>query len=225
MAERTRTTTTYALLALLAIRPWTGYELTRQLRRSLHYAWPRSEANLYKEQKQLVGLGWATVAKETIGKRTRNRYQITSAGRRALRAWMHTEPDVPHLEVEGVVRMFFADQGSVEDLVQSIQTTGERAGDAVLELCEFVKDYFVTGGPFPERLHAVALAADLVTELLGRIESYARDTVAEVVRWDSTKDRGLTKDARKHFDAILARGERIAAARGERAGATRKDLL
>lgn len=213
MAGPTPSTTTYALLSLLALRPWTGYELTRQLRRSLHYAWSRSEANLYNEQKQLVRLGWATVTKEKRGKRTRNRYEITPAGRRALRAWMRTNPDTPHLEVEGIVRMFFADQGDVDDLVRAIRTTGDRAGDAVLELCEIVEDYFRTGGPFPQRLHAVALAADLVTDLLNRIESFAREAAREAEQWDTTKDLGMTKQARKRFEAILARGERITAAR------------
>lgn len=213
MAGPTPSTTTYALLALLAIRPWTGYELTRQLRRSLHYAWPRSEANLYSEQKQLVRLGWARVTKEAVGKRTRNRYEITAAGRRALGVWMRTEPDVPHLEVEGIVRMFFADQGSVDDLVNSIRATGEHAADAVLELCEIVKEYFVTGGPFPHRLHAVALAADLLTDLLDRIEAYAHGAAEEVARWDTTQDLGLTMDTRKRFEAILARGERISSHR------------
>jgi DNA-binding PadR family transcriptional regulator len=215
MPEPRPSTTTYALLALLAIRPWTGYELTGQLRRSLHYAWPRSEANLYSEQKQLVRLGWATVTKEPVGRRTRNRYAITSAGRRALRAWMRTEPGVPGFEVEGIVRMFFGDQASVEDLLMSMRTTGELAGDAVLELCEIVKDYFVTGGPFPERLHVVALAADLLTDLLDRIESYAREAAVEVAGWETTRGRGLTDDARARFEAILARGQRIARARAE----------
>jgi PadR family transcriptional regulator AphA len=213
VAETKASTTTYALLALLGIRPWTGYELTQQLRRSLHFAWPRSEANLYSEQKQLVRLGWATLTKESVGKRTRNRYSITPAGRRALRAWMRTEPDTPHIEVEGIVRMFFADQGSVEDLAQSIRATGERAGDAVLELCDIVEDYFVTGGPFPERLHAIALAADLVTDLLATIESYTRDAADQIDQWETTKGLGLTPDARRRFEAILARGDVIRAAR------------
>lgn len=209
MTNSAPSTTTYALLALLAIRSWTGYELTRQLRRSLHYAWPRSEANVYSEQVRLVRLGWATVTKEPIGKRTRNRYEITPIGRRELRRWMHSDPEDPHLEVEGIVRMFFADQGSVDDLIRSIRTTGTRAGDAVLELCEIVEDYFDTGGPFPRRLHTIALAADLATDLLSRIESFAREAVDEIAGWETTKDRGLTDDARERFEAILARGRRI----------------
>lgn len=216
MSGPTPSTTTYALLALLALRSWTSYELTRQLRRSLHYAWPRSEANLYNEQKRLVRLGWATVTKEPVGRRTRTRYEITAAGRQEVRAWLSTEPSAPHLEVEGIVRMFFADHGSVDDLVHSLRATGDRAGDAVLELCEIVKDYFVTGGPFPDRLHAIALAADLVTDLLDRIESFSREASAEVVLWDTTHGRGLTAEARKRFEVILQRGERINAARLER---------
>jgi DNA-binding PadR family transcriptional regulator len=215
MPDRRPGTTTYALLALLAIQPWTGYELTQQLRRSLHYAWPRSEANLYNEQKQLVRLGWATVTEEAVGRRTRNRYRITPTGRRALRTWMRTEPDVPHLEVEGIVRMFFADQGSVDDLVQAIRHTGDRAGDAVLELAAFVEDYFATGGPFPDRLHAIALAADLLTDLLDRIESYAAEAATEVAGWETTAGAGLTPGARRRFEAVLARGARI---RAKRAG-------
>lgn len=209
MATRSPSTTTYALLALLAIRPWTGYELTQQLRRSLHYAWQRSEANVYSEQKRLVRLGWAAVTKEPRGKRTRNRYEITPAGREALEGWMRTPPDAPHLEVEGIVRMFFADQGSVEDLLRSIRVTGTGAGDAVLELAEIVEEYFVNGGPFPERLHAVALAADLITDLLDRIESFAREAAAEVADWDTTADRGMDEQARRRLAAILERAERI----------------
>ena len=41
-----RGTATFALLALLGVRPWSGYELTKQARRSLRYLWPSSEAHL-----------------------------------------------------------------------------------------------------------------------------------------------------------------------------------
>ena len=71
------TTSSYAVLALLDLRPWTGYELTQQARRSLRYAWPKSERLLYSEPKKLVELGYATTRKETTGKRSRNVYEIT----------------------------------------------------------------------------------------------------------------------------------------------------
>lgn len=51
------TVSSYAILGLLALRPWTGYDLTRQATRSLRFAWPKSERLLYSEPKKLVELG------------------------------------------------------------------------------------------------------------------------------------------------------------------------
>jgi hypothetical protein len=47
------------VLGLLAVQPWTAYELTQQMRRSLHYLWPKSESLLYTEPKKLVDAGLA----------------------------------------------------------------------------------------------------------------------------------------------------------------------
>ncbi len=52
------TTTSYAILGLLAIRPWTTYELTQQMQRSLSRFWPRAESKLYEEPKKLVAQDW-----------------------------------------------------------------------------------------------------------------------------------------------------------------------
>lgn len=205
MADFVPSTTSYALLALLAIQPWTGYELTQQARRSLHYAWPRSEANLYSEQKRLVRAGWAVMVEETRGRRTRKRYEITPEGRRALRAWMRTAPSAPELEIEGIVRIFFADQGDVRDLGSALRATGDQARDAIEGLCGFIEDYIRTGGPFPDRLHLIAMAADLVTDLLARIDSFSREAADEVEQWETTKGQGLTSAARARMEAILAR--------------------
>src|SRR5437588_2759486 len=165
-------TTTYSLLGLLAVRSWTGYELTQQARRSLRFAWPSSEAHLYREQKRLVALGWATVEEEQVGNRVRNRYAITPAGRKALRRWLGTDPVGPKVEVEGILRTFFGDYGSVDDLARSLQNTSEQAHQMVDDMLSYVADYLETGGPFPHRLHVIALAADLVTDILDRIDTY-----------------------------------------------------
>ena len=62
-------TTSYAILGMLAMRPWTAYELTQQLRRSLRYCWPKAESVLYDEPKRLVRLGLATAHHEPAGRR------------------------------------------------------------------------------------------------------------------------------------------------------------
>jgi len=75
------TTTSYALLGLLNIRPWTTYELTQQMRRNLHYFWPRAESNLYAEAKRLVDGGLAETSSDPVGQRPRTVYSITDLGR------------------------------------------------------------------------------------------------------------------------------------------------
>src|SRR5680860_420577 len=75
------TTTSYAILGLLAIKPWTTYDLIQQVDRSLRRIWPRAQSKLYEEPKKLVALGFARASEEQVGKRRRTRYTITARGR------------------------------------------------------------------------------------------------------------------------------------------------
>lgn len=220
--------TTYALLGLLATRSWTGYELTSQLRRSLRFVWPSSEGHLYREQKRLIDLGWASVAREPVGNRHRNRYTITPAGIRAMREWLSTDPDEPRLEIEGLVRMFYGDQGSVEDMLGSMEATARMARSMRDTLLGFVDEYLEDGGPlwmleeriggpsqerlvfhdrlqFPERLHVVALVIDVTTALLAGLEASLTNAAEEVEGWPSTTDPGITLQTRKRLEEIRDR--------------------
>jgi PadR family transcriptional regulator AphA len=214
---------TYGLLGMLATRPMTGYELTHQVRRSLRFIWPVSEGHLYREQKKLVTLGWATVTTETAGRRTRQRYAITRAGRAALRAWLATEPEEPHLQVEGVLRAFYADSGSPHVLATSMRATAASASAMLAELHGFVDEYLTEDGPLemlegrtssrsfrgremhPQRLHSVALALDVTTQLLGVIEEFFTSTAEEIDNWPSTTAAELTSSTRARLERIQAR--------------------
>jgi len=85
------TTTSYAVLALLALQPWTTYQLARQMERSLGWIWPRAVSRLYEEPKKLVVAGLATSRPGATGRRPSTVYTITPAGRRALTEWL-SEP-------------------------------------------------------------------------------------------------------------------------------------
>lgn len=221
--------TTYALLGLLAVRSWTGYELTNQLRRGLRFVWPSSEGHLYREQKRLIRLGWASVTREPVGKRHRNRYTITPAGRSALQDWLRTVPGEPRLEIEGLVRMFYGDQGSVEDMLRSMDATRRAARSMLDTLLGFVDEYLEPGGPlsmlesgnddagsesrvfrgrlqFPERLHVVALVLDVTTALLADVEASLGSAAEEVRGWPSTTDERVAPLTRKRLERIRDRG-------------------
>ena len=69
--------TSYALLGLLSLQPWTTYELARQSERSLRWFFPRAERGVYQEAKRLVDLGWATSTATWAGRRKGTTYEIT----------------------------------------------------------------------------------------------------------------------------------------------------
>ncbi|MBX7435377.1 PadR family transcriptional regulator [Mycobacterium sp. Y57] len=81
------TSTSFALLGLLALRPWTAYQLVAQIRRGAHYFWPRSEAHLYAELKRLMARGHAQMESVEDTKRPRTRYNITPEGLAVLEEW------------------------------------------------------------------------------------------------------------------------------------------
>src|SRR6516165_7193103 len=93
---RTLPTTSYAVLGLLALRDWTGYELAHQFQRSLSYCWPKAESVLYEEPRRLARAGLAEIHVERRGGRARNRYRITTRGRMALGQWLSAASALPH---------------------------------------------------------------------------------------------------------------------------------
>lgn len=188
------TTTSYALLGLLAVQPWTAYELNQQMQRSLHYVWPKSESLIYTEPKKLVDAGLARVTQERKGDRTRAQYRITAAGRRALRAWLDTEPAAPLFEIETILRVTFADQGTPEQLTGALRSARAWADGELARARPQLESYLDTGGPFPERLHLIALVAGFYGELFDLMRRYFGDAADLVETWDATT--GVPTDGR-----------------------------
>ena len=125
------------MLGLLALRPWTTYELAKQMQRSVRWFWPRAERKLYEEPKRLAALGLATVETTATGRRRSTVYQITTAGRHALRDWLRAGPGAPmQVEMEPMIRVFFADGASPEDLRATLAAVGAQAGETLDALGE-----------------------------------------------------------------------------------------
>ena len=187
------TTSSYAVLALLDLKPWTGYELTNQAQRSLRYAWPKSERLLYSEPKKLVELGYATTHKEQIGNRSRNIYEITEAGRETLSEWTRTRTQPPRIEVEALLRLLFADHGSVEDLHRALDDLETDITEQHESVVQLMASYLDAGHPFPERTHLSVLFATFQIEVFGSIERWIEFARREVDEWPTTKDLGMTE--------------------------------
>ena len=186
------TTSSYAVLALLDLRPWTGYELTQQAQRSLRYAWPKSERLLYSEPKKLVALGYATTHKEASGKRSRNVYEITVEGRRALEQWTATRTQPPRIEIEAMLRLLFADHGSIDDLTRALDELEADIGEHHEAIVELMGSYLGGGHPFPDRTHLSVLFATFQIEVFKTIERWIEFARGEIDDWPATGDLGMT---------------------------------
>ncbi|MGI5246831.1 PadR family transcriptional regulator [Dactylosporangium sp. CA-139066] len=198
----TRTTTSYALLGLLAVRDWTTYELAKQVRRSLNWFWPRAERKLYDEPKRLVEQGLATSVREQTGRRARTVYRITGAGRAALREWLD-EPAAPRgIEFEAMVKVFFADAGSLEQLTATLERIAAEAEERIAALAEMAAARPV---PFAQRAHISAIGLRLQYEQEDAVRRWARWARAQVEQWPDTTDPG-------DWDALAALDD-LAAAR------------
>jgi len=186
------TTSSYAVLALLDLKPWPGYELTHQAQRSLRYAWPKSERLLYSEPKKLVELGYATSHQEDSGGRTRNVYTITAEGRDALSEWTTTRTQPPRLEVEALLRLLFADHGSREDVLGALDELESDIGEHHQAIVDLMGSYLDGGHPFPQRTHLSVLFATFQIDMFKTIERWIEFARTEINEWPTTKDLGMT---------------------------------
>lgn len=136
----------YAVLGLLAQHPSTGYELTQRFDKSLNNAWHASHSQIYPELAKLHEAGLIEVVGE--GARNSRTYDITQAGREALRHWLvDTEPNRAQRN-EGAVRFFLTLLLEPEDRIKVFQ----RDLDFVHEQVAYLKetDARVAAAPQPQ---------------------------------------------------------------------------
>lgn len=194
----TRSTTSYALLGLLALRKWTTYELAKQVQRSIGWFWPRAERKLYEEPKRLVEERWAIATREMTGARPRTVYDVTPAGRRALRRWLDQPPVPPTLEFEGMVKVFFADGGTLEQLRATLRAIAAEADTRLTELDAKAIENARGDVPFPDRLHLNNLGLRFLVDHERTIGEWARWALEQTAQWTSATDPG-TWDYRQVF--------------------------
>lgn len=173
----TLTTTSYAILGLLAVKPWTTHELVQQVDRSLRRIWPRAASKLYEEPKKLVAHGYARATDDAVGRRPRTRYTITAKGRRALAAWLSEPGEGPILECEQLVKIHFADSGTKADVLANLEATRAWVLEQNEENLNTARAYQQGRGAFPERA--------ALNQLPGRFLTEFYVTVARWVHWAS----------------------------------------
>jgi PadR family transcriptional regulator, regulatory protein AphA len=178
------TTTSYAVLAQVAVHPWSTYELAQQRVRYFRYVWPRAESAIYREVKRLSSMGLLHGKKEHVGKRARTVYSITEKGREALREWLATP-----------VSLFVAPMGTKQQIVATL----DQVRDDVREMLRFsgaVKQEFLDGiAVTQDQVYIRALAVDFFISLLNTVEAWTERTLAEIESWDDLSPDGKNERA------------------------------
>jgi PadR family transcriptional regulator, regulatory protein AphA len=89
----TLTATEAALLGLLRKRPMSGYDLRKDVERSVAYFWAPAKTQIYATLPKLVDAGLATQERVVQDARPdKTVYAITADGRNALREWVEQAP-------------------------------------------------------------------------------------------------------------------------------------
>jgi DNA-binding PadR family transcriptional regulator len=177
------TTTSYAVLGLLAIKPWSSYELTQQMERSLGRFWPRTVSKLYEEPKKLVDHGLARAGTQHNGRRSRTVYTITAKGRRALAGWLRDPGAGPVIEFEQLLKVFFAENGTTVDALNTLHATERWARERCAESLAVGEKYLEGQGPFPQRLPELQLTGRFLTDFYRLVLDWARWAEAIVETW------------------------------------------
>jgi len=209
MSTTPLTTTSYAVLGLLAVKPWSSYELTQQMDRSLGRVWPRAVSKLYEEPKKLVAHGLARSSAERNGRRTRTVYTITASGRAALRGWLAEPGEGPALEFEQLLKVFFADNGTTADLLATLAAAQDWARARCQESQAIGEQYASGHGPFPERGAVLQLTSRFLTDFYLLVGDWAAWAAGIAAAWPDDP-RQATPDP-----AVIAETTRLAAAGGQ----------
>lgn len=185
-AMKRLSTTSFAVLGLLALRPWTTYELAQEMDRSLRYVWPRSESGLYEEPKALVERGLARAKHDMVGRRPRTTYSITAKGRRAIGEWLkQSETAYPRTESAALLRVLFAEQGTRTDLLNTLASVRAEAEEQYQLLTAVAHEIAVAHSPFPfpKRAHVNFLFLSFLVEQAAMTLNWAKAAEREVRTW------------------------------------------
>ena len=204
------TPTSYAILGLLAIKPWTTYELATQVERTVKRFWPRTRSKLYEEPKKLVAAGLAEATKGAHGRRPRTLYSITPAGREAMAAWLASGSAEPTFESEHLLKVFYAGSGTTDDVRATLADLRAWVHERTEHNVRVAGSYVHGTGPFPERLPILVLTGRFLDDYLEMIDRWTTWATEVVATWPDAPNDAVPD--REEMAATL----RQAVARAER---------
>jgi DNA-binding PadR family transcriptional regulator len=113
--------TARVILGLLRFGPRTGYDVKRVTDFSTRFFWRASYGQIYPELRSLEQARLVRMREEPHGRRPRRVYELAPKGQRALSAWLVGENDLYEVRDEGLLRLFFGELVSNEELLALVR--------------------------------------------------------------------------------------------------------
>jgi DNA-binding PadR family transcriptional regulator len=184
-----------ALLALLSIRPMTGYEIHRRNARALEPWWDTPRTQIYPKLRELERRGF--IEHEQVvqdGKPNKRLYSLRSSGAEALAHWLGTSIAVPEMRHHMMMRLFLGNVLPVDQICRLLAGYRDRMA-ARAESLRLAKERFAGSLSGPYR-------ASVFFELLS-LDHLIAMTDLEV----SGTDKVLTMLRRGDLDRALSSGD------------------
>ncbi|HEX2495265.1 MAG TPA: PadR family transcriptional regulator [Gaiellaceae bacterium] len=123
------TATEAALLGLLRKGPMSGYDLRKDVERSIGYFWTPAKTQIYATLPRLVEAGHATQQKVVQSARPdKTIYELTEAGREALREWVEEAPlEAGHGRNLILLKLYFGEGVDADKLLHQVADRREQA--------------------------------------------------------------------------------------------------
>jgi DNA-binding PadR family transcriptional regulator len=116
------TPTARVILGMLKLGARTGYEIKQVTDISTRFFWGASYGQIYPELRRLEAAGLVESEDDARGGLRRRAYRLTAAGEQALRDWLVADEPLEYsVRDEGLLKVFFGDVGSPEELLENVR--------------------------------------------------------------------------------------------------------
>ncbi len=168
--------TAVVILGLLASGPKSGYDIKGIVDRSTRFFWRASYGQIYPELRRLDEGGLVRGRPLRRGRRGRTEYELTAAGRHALREWLTSSAEPAHeIRDEGLLRFFFSDALEPAEQIANVAAMRERYRRMADRLRDEIEPFAAEApGEFP------LLTARFGVELYESLAAWCERTEAEL---------------------------------------------
>jgi DNA-binding PadR family transcriptional regulator len=112
----------HAILAVLASRTCSGYDLAKQFDGSIGFFWHATHQQIYRELTKLEDNGWVDAAiVQQNGRPDKKSYSINAAGTAQLEAWISQPTPLPPMKDELLTKLFVGHLVPIDTLLQRLE--------------------------------------------------------------------------------------------------------